>query len=400
VIADVLRFVLGVLRGYRLRSALTLLAMTIGSAAVIVLTTLGEGARQYVVGEFAGLGSNLLIILPGRTETVGGAPPLLGETPRDLTLDDALAFLRSRHVRRMAPVVAGAATVTAAGRGREMMIVGTTADMKEIRHVEMASGTYLRSGDPRDQDPVAVVGAKVQEEIFSGSPALGRWIRIGDRRFRVVGVIATRGRSLGMDMDDIVTIPVASAQSLFNTNSLFRVLVEASSRASIGAAKDEVVATVMKRHEGEDDVTVITQDALLGTFDRVLRALTVAVGGIGAISLVVAGVLVMNVMLVSVTQRTSEIGLLKALGATKGTIHLLFLAEAAALSLAGGLLGVAAGEAGAFLLGRIYPILAVNPPLWAVAASLGTAAGTGLLFGILPARRAARLDPVEALARG
>jgi putative ABC transport system permease protein len=399
MILDTLRFVLGVLSGFRLRSFLTLVAMTIGSAAVIVLTTLGEGARLYVVGEFAGLGSNLLIILPGRTETVGGAPPLLGETPRDLTIDDALAFLRSRDVRRVAPIVAGSATVTAVGRGREMMVVGTTADMKEVHHIQMGSGRYLRPGDPHEQDSVAVVGAKVEEEIFGGTSALGRWIRIGDRRFRVVGVIASRGRSLGMDLDDLVTIPVASAQAIFNTSSLFRVMVEASSRESIPRAREEIVGIIKQRHEGEDDVTVITQDALLSTFDRILRSLTFAVGGIGAISLVVAGVLVMNVMLVSVTQRTSEIGLLKALGATRGRILALFLAEAAALSLIGGLAGVGAGYAGAWATGRIYPVLAVGPPPWAVAAALGTAAGTGLIFGILPARRAAALDPVAALAR-
>jgi putative ABC transport system permease protein len=177
-------------------------------------------------------------------------------------------------------------------------------------------------------------------------------------------------------------------------------MVEASSRDAIGPAREEIRRIIKERHEGEDDVTIITQDALLSTFDRILRVLTVAVGGIGAISLVVAGVLIMNVMLVSVTERTAEIGLLKALGAAQRTIQTLFLAEASALSALGGLAGVVLGRAGAWALGRIYPVLAVSPPSWAVAAALGTAIGTGLIFGILPARRAAALDPVTALAKG
>lgn len=399
MIADLARFILGVLAGYRLRAALTLLSMSIGAAAVVVLTSLGEGARVYVTGEFAALGTNLLIVLPGRSETVGGPPPLLGETPRDLTLDDAMSLVRSRDVRSVAPLVAGTVSVSFGRRSRDMLVVGATAGMKDIRRIEMQSGSYLPLGDPHLQSPVAVVGANVEDEIFGGASPLGQWIRIGDRRFRVIGVLATRGRSLGMDFDDLVTIPIASAQALFNTNSLFRVLVEASSREATLRAKDDVIRILRERHEGEDDVTVITQDALLSTFDRILRTLTVAVGGIGGISLVVAGVLVMNVMLVSVTERTSEIGLLKALGATRAQILGVFLAEAAALSAAGGLIGIGAGYLGWWAICRAYPLIATSPPAWAVAAALATAAGTGILFGYLPARRAAALDPVLALSR-
>jgi putative ABC transport system permease protein len=352
-----------------------------------------------VKGEFEGLGSHLLIVLPGRTETVGGTPPLLAEVPRDLTLDDALALRRARAVRLVAPLALGAAEVSRGGRAREATIIGTTREFREVRRLRVARGQFLPAGRERVALPVAVIGSKLEEELFPGESPLGRFIRIGDRRFRVIGVLASEGRSLGLDLQEIVVVPVASAQALFDTEGLFRVLVEAASREAIPHARREVLDIVERRHDGEEDVTVITQDAVLDTFDRVLRALTFGVAGIAGISLVVAGVLVMNVMLVAVAERASEVGLLKALGAQPVEILRLFLVEAAMLSLAGGLAGLAAGHLGAAGIRRLYPALPAVPPGWAVAAALGVALATGLLFGVLPARRAARLDPVTALSR-
>lgn len=399
ILRDLVSFTLRTLTGYRLRALLTLLAMAIGSAAVVVLTALGEGARRYVTTEFASLGTNLLIVLPGRFETVGGAPPLLGETPRDLTIDDALALERSPAIRRVAPITLGAAEVSRGSLAREVTIIGSTAEFKEVRHLELGSGLFLPAGRPHSQQPVAVLGARVREELFGSDPALGQWLRIGDRRFRVIGIIDSRGRSIGLDLDEMVVIPVAAAQSMFNTESLFRIMVEASSREAVPQAKQAILDTLRRRHEGEEDVTVITQDAVLGTFDRVLRALTLGVGGIAAISLLVAGVLVMNVMLVSVTERTSEIGLLKALGSPPRQILVLFLTEAAVLSSAGGLTGLTVGLLAAKAIGGLYPVLPLHVPLWAAASAVGTALVTGMLFGALPARRAAALAPVAALSR-
>jgi putative ABC transport system permease protein len=396
---DSLRFAARASGGNRLRTALLLLAMAIGVASVVALVTLGEGARAYVTGQFSSLGTHLLIVLPGRFETTGGPPPLLGETPRDLTLADALALARSTAVQRVAPIVVGSAPVAVGSRERETTVLGTTPELLAVRQLAMAQGDFLPPGQGGRGAAVCVLGAKTRRELFAGRSPLGQWLRIGDRRFRVIGVLAPKGQSIGTDMSDVVIVPVGAAQALFNTESLFRVLVQATGREAVPRAKAALLAILKERHDGEDDVTVITQDALLSTFDRILRALTLAVAGIAAISLGVAGILIMNVMLVAVSQRRAEIGLLKALGATPRRIMVLFMTEAALLSLCGALLGHAAAALGILIMGPLFPAFPLPVPPWALAAATAVALAAGLLFGTLPARRAARLDPVEALSR-
>lgn len=396
---DALRFTTRSVLAYPTRTTLMLLAMAIGVASVITLTSLGEGARRYVTGEFASLGTHLVIVLPGRSETTGGHPPLMGETPRDLTLDDALALERVRSIRRVAPVQLGSAPVSWREREREIVVIGTTRDFLEVRHLTLGQGRFLPPGDPRRATPVTVIGAKVRRELFGAESALGDWIRIGDRRFRVIGVLGSEGRSIGLDLQDIVIVPVAAAQQLFDQNSLFRILVEASTEEDVPRAQSAVRDIIRGRHDGEDDVTVIAQDSVVATFDKIFKALTFTVGGIAAISLVVAGILIMNVMLVAVSQRTAEIGLLKALGTPRRRIVWLFLLEAALLSAVGAFLGLAIGVGAAWLVAELYPVLPLSVPVWAVGAALGIALGTGMLFGVLPARRAAALDPVLALSQ-
>ena len=398
--ADTLEFAWRVVRGSPGRTLLILLAMSIGVAAVVAVSSIGEGARLYVVNQFGSLGTHLVIVLPGRSETAGAMPGvLIGKTPRDLTLDDALALKRSHAIRRLAPLIVGAGDVHVGARRRETPVLGSTAELMAIRSMAMAQGQFLPSGDPRHSQPVCVIGAKVADELFAGRRALGEWLRIGDRRFRIVGVLASQGQSLGFNTDEIVIVPLAAAQALFNTEALFRVLVEAKSREQIAIAKSDIEDILRERHDGKRDVTVITQDAVLATFDRILRALTLAVGGLAAISLAVAGILIMNVMLISVTQRRGEIGLLKALGATGGNIRAMFFAEAALLALGGAALGLAAGKLGQLVFGQLYPSIPFTPPWWAVIAAPLTAVLTAVLFSVAPARRAARLDPVRALSK-
>lgn len=398
-LADILDFCWQVVRGNRGRTLLILLAMGIGVSAVLIVTTLGEGARRYVLSQFSGLGANLLIVLPGRSETAGGTPGfLVGKNPRDLTIDDAQALLRSRSVRRIAPLIVGAGDVHWNARNRSTPVLGTTSDFITVREMSMGQGAFLPEGDPHHAQPVCVIGAKVKRELFSGHDAVGEWLRIGDRRFRVIGVIAPQGESLGFNTDEVVIIPLAASQALFNTQSIFRIMIEAKSRAQVPFAKTDVLDILRERHEGERDVTVVTQDAILSTFDRILRTLTLAVGGIAAISLSVAGILIMNVMLISVSQRKREIGLLKALGASGAQVRLIFFTEAVLLALAGVVAGLIGGWIGQLMISEAFPNIPFVTPWWALIAAPMTALVTAVVFSVAPARQAARLDPVIALS--
>ncbi len=395
---DLLRFAWEALKGHRLRTVLTLLGMGIGVGAVILLTALGEGARGYVTNEFMALGSNLLIVLPGKTETTGNAP-IFGGTTRPLTLEDCEAIQRrAPRVRRLAPLAVGSARVGYGEKRREVTVLGSTPDLLPVRHLAIGVGRFLPDVEADRGAPVAVIGRTVQSELFGSETPLGRTIRIGDWRFRVVGVMAPKGQSIGLNMDDVVIIPVSSALRLFNQRSLFRILIEVGVHAEIDAARAQVMSILKERHDNEEDVTVLTQDSVLGAFNRILGALTLALAGIAAISLSVAGIGIMNVMLVSVSERTPEVGLLKALGAPPREILKVFLVEAVLLSAAGGVLGLLIGYAGSGVLGQAFPALPARPPTWAVFAALAVSLLSGALFGVLPARRAARLDPVIALA--
>jgi putative ABC transport system permease protein len=398
---DVTRMSLQALRRYPLRTMMMLLAISIGVAAVVLLTAVGEGARRYVTDQFSSLGTELLIVLPGRADTAGGGIQglLVGETARELTLDDTIAIMRSPRIRRVTPLVLGAGTVSSGARERDITVLGTGAAMLEIQHWVMGTGRFLPEGELDTAQPVCVLGFTVARELFPGRSPLGEWLRIGDARCRVLGVLSEQGLAGGFNVDETVITPVANAQQLFNPSAVFRILVEANDRDAVTAARRDILAIIKARHAGEEDITVVTQDALVSTFDSIFNMITLGLAAIAAISLVVAGVLIMNVMLVAVSQRTGEIGLLKAVGARNRQILALFLTEAACLSLLGACLGIAFGAGGIWLMKILFPVLDFAAPPWASASAVGVAVASGLLFGILPARRAAALDPVNALMK-
>ena len=397
-LTDTLQVSFKTVLSYRIRSLLIILAMALGVAAVVMLTALGDGARNYVINQFSSIGTHLLVVLPGRAETAGAFPgAILGQTPRDLTLKDAQLLGRLPQIRRYAPLNVGVAELSAANRLREVTVLGSNTNLIPIRHMKLAQGSFLTHG--AEHSAQIILGAKIANEFFPRGQAIGQRVRLGDSRFLVSGVLALQGESMGFNTDEIVIIPIDYAQAMFNTTSLFRILVEAKSHSEIEPAKQAILTILKQSHDGEEDVTVITQDAILATFDRILHTMTLAGAGIVSISLIVASILVMNVMLVAVTQRTAEIGLLKAIGATSADIRHLFLAEVVWLSLAGAVSGVLLGQLGSLMLRLAYPQFPAWAPVWASFAGVFVTLITGLLACLWPASQAARLDAVKAMSK-
>jgi putative ABC transport system permease protein len=385
---------------YPLRSSMLLIAISIGVAAVLVLTSLGEGARRYVTGQFDSMGTHLLFVAPGKNEVggMGGMAGSISGAPRPLTLDDVRALRRSVYIASTTPMVPGAGSINYQGLERDIEVLGTTHTIKRLFSYEMRAGRFLPELDLDKASPLCVIGDTIARELFGTSNPVGKWVRMGDRRVRVIGVLAQGGQSGGMDLDEAVFVPVAFAMQLYNQESVQRLMVEAVSEETTGLAGKDIVEIIKARHFGHDDITVLDQGSVLDTFNEIFLVLTSTLAGIAAISLAVAGTLIMNVMLVAVSQRTAEIGLIKALGGKRGQIIGLFLIEAATLSLLGAVLGLLVGQTGIELLRHFYPVVDFQAPGWALAAAVIMALASGLLFGIMPARRAANLDPVEALA--
>ncbi|MFQ5524881.1 MAG: ABC transporter permease [Thermoanaerobaculia bacterium] len=394
---DLFRFAGGSLKGHGLRTGLSLLGVSIGVSAVVMLTALGEGARRYVIDQFAGLGTNLLIVMPGKTETSGSFG--IGGVPNDLTLDDAQAIERQvRSVYKVAPVTVGTEEISAGDRRRQVPIFGTTRSYLEVRNLEMARGEFLPDEEMFRGGTELVLGYKAARELFGERDPVGQIVRVGGWRFRVIGVLAEGGVNLGINFDDIAIVPVRTGMRMLNRSSLFRVVTQVHAYSDLAIAKQSILELITERHD-EEDITILTQDAVVSTFSQILDTLTLVVGAIAAISLSVAGIGIMNVMLVSVSERTREIGLLKAIGASSPQILAAFLTEATFISAAGGLLGLIVGWTAVALLVQVYPALPASPPLWAVGAAMGISVAVGTIFGFLPARRATRLDPVTALSR-
>ncbi len=385
---------------YPLRTLMLLIATSIGVMAVILLTAVGEGARDYITGEFRDMGTNLLIVIPGKNETSGGGSPvdLAGVAPRDLTVEDAISLRQIEAIKNIAPIVIGETPAQFNGLERSVPIIGTTPSFLAVRKWEMATGNFLPGVTLDRSPPVCVIGKEVESELFGKNKAIGQWLRVGDRRCRVTGIIGTEGRAVGIDAQKVVVMPVSLATALFNRPSLFRIGIEARNTWEMEQIKKDIIRIIKKRHQGKEDITVIRQDSVMKSFDNIFNVLTMALGSIASISLFVAGILIMNVMLVAVSQRQAEIGLLKAIGAKNNQINHLFITEAIILSGSGALLGLVLGHTVTQILKVAFPTFNFLPPLWASFVSLLVALIAGVVFGLLPARRAAKLDPVIALS--
>lgn len=387
---------LGALRGHRQRTLLSVIGIAIGIAAVILLTSMGEGTRRYVLGQFSQFGTNLIAINPGKTETFG-IPGVLGGTTQKLTIDDAQALERIAGVEEVMSVVFGQARVEAGNRGRSVYVYGVTANMPAVWKFSVALGSFLPEGDPRRGAPVVALGPKLKQELFGEENALGEWVRIAGTRLRVIGVMAPKGQFLGIDIDDSAYLPVALALTMFNQDELNEIDVIYANEGQLAPVRRGIERVLTERHSGREDFTVTTQEAMLDVFGNVMNVVTTAVGAIGGISLLVGAIGILTMMWIAVGERTGEIGLLRALGATTHQVMGMFLVEAVLLALLGGGAGVAFGLTLSAVVRGFVPGLPLQTPPEYVAAALAVSALTGLLAGVLPARRAAALDPIEAL---
>lgn len=380
---------------HRLRTGLSMLGIAIGIASVILLTSIGEGTRRYLVGMFTQFGTNLIGINPGKTQTTG-LPGVLGGTTRKLTIDDALALTRVPGIEEVVPVVFGQARAEAGGRGRSVFVYGVTPNVPRAWKFTVRQGSFWPETDPRRGQQLAVLGPKLKRELFGEANALGQFVRIAGTRFRVIGVMSPKGQFLGFDIDDAAYVPTASAMKLFNLPELNEIDVTYAHGGLTGRVERDIKRVLTERH-GSEDFTVTTQAAMLEVFGNVMNVVTAAVGAIAGISLLVGAIGILTMMWIAVGERTSEIGLVRAIGATRRQVHLLFLTEAAALSTAGGVIGILAGLSLAALLRLAVPGLPIHTPAVFVLLAVAISLATGLLSGVLPARRAAALDPIEAL---
>ncbi len=393
---DSLRLGLSSLRAHRLRTLLSVLSIAIGITSVVLLTSIGEGARLYVLGQFTQFGSNMFEIVPGKVETAG-LPGVFGGTTRKLSLADAQAIEGVNGVETVLPSVMGQARVEYGGLGRSVTVFGVTSAAPALWRMSVRHGSFLPPGDAQRGRHAVVLGSRLARELFGAEPAVGRLVRVAGARLRVLGVMAPRGRLLGFDMDDTAFLPVSTAMQLFNLDELTE--IDVTFRPEVGARRttEAVRALLRARHDDNEDFTLITQDQMLGVLGSVLDVVSLAVGGIGAGALLVGAVGILTMMWIAVGERTREIGLLRALGARTSQIRSLFLLEATFLAGAGGALGSLAGVGLALIGRRFVPGLPLRITALHVGLALVVSVLTGLAAGVGPAGRAAKLDPVIAL---
>ncbi len=396
LLLDAIQHALRAVSAQRLRSFLTLLGIAVGIAAVILLTSIGEGIHRFVLAEFTQFGTNIASISPGKVKTSGPAPTGIPSSVRPLSLDDARALAHLPYVTGMTAMVWGNSEVGANGRLRRTTVNGVGADMLRVYSIKVRTGKFLPDEELENARAFVVLGAKLKTELFGAANPLGARVRVGNLQFRVIGVLEAKGQFLGVDLDDAAYIPTARALELFNRDGVMKIDVAYAEGIPAARIAAVIKSQLMARH-GREDFTITTQEDMLRTLSNILDILTMAVGALGSISLLVGGVGIVTIMTIAVSERTSEIGLMVALGAPRRTILGLFLGEAVALSALGGVIGLVLGMGVAQLLHLAVPALPVHTPLTFVLLAEGIAIVIGLLAGVLPARRAARLDPVAAL---
>ncbi|MGE4158240.1 MAG: ABC transporter permease [Planctomycetota bacterium] len=386
------------LLSHRVRSSLTILGISVGVTAVLLLTALGEGAREYIRQEFDTLGSNLVAVLPGRTETAG-AGMMFGNTTRDLTLEDARALEhRCTALQEVVPVVIGTVPVENGSLSINGTLIGSNRNYFKLHNLMLRSGEFLPAGFD-DGKLTCVLGLEVKRKLFGNSNAVGALIEAGTWRLRVIGVTESDGVFAGLDLDELIFVPTLTAMRMFNQTSLFRIMTRSSNVESNAEARRQIREILLDRHEGDEDFSLLEPSSMQESVLDIINKLTSFLAGVATISLLVAGIGVMNIMLVTVSERHAEVGLFKALGARKNQILNVFLTESALITCLGGAVGLLIGWGGVKALALYFPSFPLSAPWWAVVGSLLLSIAVGVVFGVYPAAKAARLDPVEALSQ-
>jgi putative ABC transport system permease protein len=392
---DLLALALSAVRAHKLRSFLSTLGIAIGVGSVVLLTSIGEGTRQFMIDQFTQFGTNIIAVHPGKAQTIG-IPGMLGGTTHPLTLEDALAIDRLPQVDKAVPMSMASARVEAGELGRSVFVLGVTADVPAVFKFDVRQGSFWAETDARQGGQGAVIGPTVKRELFGEENALGRFLRIAGTRFRVTGILESKGQMIGLDIDDAVYIPIATAMKIFNLEEVSEIDATFVPAYTPEQVEEAIRGLMIERH-GEDDVTVTSQQAMLDTFDNIMGIVTSGIAGIAAISILVGAVGILTMMWIAVGERTSEIGLMRSIGATRRQVRLIFLAEAGALSTLGGILGLVGAMGICQLLRDLVPGMPVRTPILFVVLALAASLGTGVLSGVLPAQRAAKLDPIESL---
>lgn len=396
-IFDSFGYIINNLKNYKLRTSFIILSVSIGIFLVIILSSLIEGSRLYVLREFLELGSNLIIVIPGKVETTGALP--WGGITKDLKIEDFLALRKQLpEFKIAAPVVVSTEKVKYKNKARSVPILGTTREYFYIRNLKALYGDFLPSENPEDFSYLIVLGYKVSKEIFGFEKPIGKIVKLGDTRFKVCGILMPKGKLLGFDLDDIAFIPVKTSMKMFNKNSLFRIVLKAPLNSNVEEEKKKVLNFFKKIHRVED-VTVITQESVLNSFSNIMRILSYVLTAVATISLFVAGLGIMNMMLISVSERVQEIGILRACGGLKKHILLIFIREAVLLSFLGALSGIILSLFSLFVFHKIFPAFPLKTPTWAFFSAILLAISTGTFFGFFPAYKASNLDPIEALRK-
>ena len=400
-LAESVAMALATLRANRMRSLLTMLGIVIGNASVITLVGIGRGAQNLAANQLSNLGANVLFVVPGNNDTRRQGI----DTPKTLVLEDAQAIAEQvPSVRRVAPQVTLNEVVQAGGLSASATVTGVTPEFLEVRSFEVAQGRFFNDGDLRAARNVTVIGPDLLDKLLPRGSAIGRQLRIRDQSFEVIGVLVPKGAVFGSNQDQTAYVPLTTMVSRLSGRdptygiSLSFISVEAKDEKSTGAAAFQITNLLRQRHRilRDDDFAVRSQKDAQQIVGSITGGLTVMLGAIGAVSLLVGGIGIMNIMLVSVSERTEEIGLRKALGARSDDVLTQFLVESLVLASLGGVIGSAVGVGTIALVAMTTPLPASISALM-VLTTVGLSGSIGLIFGVLPARRAAGLDPIVAL---